>query len=124
LNSLGDFYVWQHYLRRFAIDHWYCFAKQRLHWILPQLSTPEQSVACFPKGTLERLDALQHYEQALAIYQELKLNHMVEQCQIAISDLNQAHSQPSTCPPLRWWQNGWLWFGVGLAIALLIWWLR
>jgi len=24
----------------------------------------------------------------------------------------------------RWWQNGWVWFGVGLAIALPIWWLR
>ncbi|MGL5083700.1 MAG: tetratricopeptide repeat protein [Microcoleaceae cyanobacterium] len=24
----------------------------------------------------------------------------------------------------RWWQNSWLWFAVGLAIALLIWWLR
>lgn len=35
--------VWQQYLRRFAIDHWYRFAKQRLHWTLPQLSTPEQS---------------------------------------------------------------------------------
>jgi hypothetical protein len=33
--------VWQQYLRRFAIDHWYRFAKQRLHWTLPQLSTPE-----------------------------------------------------------------------------------
>lgn len=35
--------VWQQYLRRFAIDHWYRFAKQRLHWTLPQLATPEQS---------------------------------------------------------------------------------
>lgn len=34
--------VAQQYLRRFAIDHWYRFAKQRLHWTLPQLSTPEQ----------------------------------------------------------------------------------
>lgn len=34
--------VWQQYLRRFAIDHWYRFAKQRLHWTLPQLATPEQ----------------------------------------------------------------------------------
>ena len=24
--------VWRLYLRRFAIDHWYRFAKQRLHW--------------------------------------------------------------------------------------------
>lgn len=35
--------IWQRYLRRFAINHWYRFAKQRLHWTLPQLSTPEQS---------------------------------------------------------------------------------
>lgn len=35
--------LWNRYLRRFAIDHWYRFAKQRLHWTLPQLSTPEQS---------------------------------------------------------------------------------
>lgn len=34
--------VWHQYFRRFAIDHWYRFAKQRLHWTLPQLSTPEQ----------------------------------------------------------------------------------
>jgi hypothetical protein len=35
--------IWRQYLRRFAIDHWYRFAKQRLHWTLPKLSTPEQS---------------------------------------------------------------------------------
>lgn len=34
--------VWRLYLRRFAIDHWYRFAKQRLHWTLPKLSTPQQ----------------------------------------------------------------------------------
>lgn len=33
---------WKLYLRRFAVDHWYRFAKQRLHWTLPKLSTPEQ----------------------------------------------------------------------------------
>jgi hypothetical protein len=32
--------VWRLYLRRFAVDHWYRFAKQRLHWTLPKLSTP------------------------------------------------------------------------------------
>jgi hypothetical protein len=31
------------YLRRFAVDHWYRFIKQRLHWTLPSLSTPHQS---------------------------------------------------------------------------------
>lgn len=34
--------VWQLYLRRFTVDHWYLFIKQRLHWTLPKLSTPKQ----------------------------------------------------------------------------------
>lgn len=35
--------IWSQYLRRFGIEHWYRFAKQRLHWTLPSLKTPEQS---------------------------------------------------------------------------------
>lgn len=35
--------LWQQYLRRFAIDHWYRFCKQRLHWTTPHLTTPEQA---------------------------------------------------------------------------------
>jgi hypothetical protein len=31
--------TWRCYLRRFAVDHWNRFAKQRLHWTLPQFST-------------------------------------------------------------------------------------
>lgn len=31
--------LWLVYLRRFAIEHWYRFAKQRLHWTQPQLSS-------------------------------------------------------------------------------------
>jgi hypothetical protein len=34
--------VWQLYLRRFTIDHWYRFLKQRLHWTVPKFSTLEQ----------------------------------------------------------------------------------
>ena len=34
---------WRLYLRRFGIDHWYRFAKQRLHWTLPRFATPEQA---------------------------------------------------------------------------------
>ena len=40
MPQLCDF--WRLYLQRFAVDHWYRFAKQRLHWTLPKLSTPEQ----------------------------------------------------------------------------------
>jgi hypothetical protein len=35
--------LWRLYVRRFAIEHFYRFAKQRLYWTLPRLSTPEQS---------------------------------------------------------------------------------
>jgi len=33
---------WQYYMRRYTVDHWYRFAKQRLYWTLPMFSTPEQ----------------------------------------------------------------------------------
>jgi hypothetical protein len=34
---------WNLYDRRYPVDHWYRFAKGRLHWTLPLLSTPEQA---------------------------------------------------------------------------------
>jgi len=40
MPALGK--VWHLYLRRFTVDHWYRFAKQRLHWTLPKLSTTKQ----------------------------------------------------------------------------------
>jgi hypothetical protein len=33
---------WQLYRQRYRIEHWYRFAKGRLHWTLPRLSTPQQ----------------------------------------------------------------------------------
>ncbi len=33
--------IWQVYRRRFGVDHWNRFAKQRLHWTLPELATTE-----------------------------------------------------------------------------------
>jgi hypothetical protein len=41
-NNLSFSGVWHQYLRRFALEHWYRFVRQRLHWNVPQLSTPEQ----------------------------------------------------------------------------------
>ena len=35
--------IWSQYARRFGVDHWYRFAKQRLHWTLPSFSTAQQS---------------------------------------------------------------------------------
>ena len=34
--------IWSQYARRFGVDHWYRFAKQRLHWNLPKLGTTAQ----------------------------------------------------------------------------------
>ena len=34
---------WHLYSRRYPIDHWYRFAKGRLHWTLPMLATPQQA---------------------------------------------------------------------------------
>lgn len=36
-------HIWQLYCRRFGVDHWFRFAKQRLHWTLPHLSTAKQA---------------------------------------------------------------------------------
>ena len=33
--------LWLKYLRRFAQEHWYRFAKQRLYWTLPQLASTQ-----------------------------------------------------------------------------------
>jgi hypothetical protein len=33
---------WSLYTRRYPIEHWYRFAKGRLHWTLPLLATPDQ----------------------------------------------------------------------------------
>jgi hypothetical protein len=37
--------IWQLYLRRFCLEHWYRLIKQRLHWCLPHLGTAEQTQA-------------------------------------------------------------------------------
>ncbi|HEX7976334.1 MAG TPA: NF041680 family putative transposase [Anaerolineales bacterium] len=33
---------WGQYSQRYPIDHWYRFAKGRLHWTLPRVGTPQQ----------------------------------------------------------------------------------
>ena len=35
--------LWRLYLRRFCVDHWYRFIKQRLHWCSPHLGSAEQT---------------------------------------------------------------------------------
>jgi len=37
--------TWRCYLRRFAVDHWNRFAKQRLHWTLPHFGTTGRTLS-------------------------------------------------------------------------------
>ena len=96
-------------------------------------------------------DARQSYQQAKQICQELKLTHKVKDCNTAIYQLNQIiAATPRRAPSLvdeppsqpDWYAKSlptsgkttptrksskpplWLFFCMGLAIALLIWWLR
>jgi hypothetical protein len=36
-------YWWSQYNQRYPVDHWYRFAKGRLHWTLPLFATPQQA---------------------------------------------------------------------------------
>ncbi|MGG6295400.1 tetratricopeptide repeat protein [Leptolyngbya sp. AN02str] len=94
--------------------------------------------------------AKQHFEQALAVYEDLKLDYMIEKCKAAIRKFNQIIAAerrvaPSIGPaPVSktsddWWEKSlptaptrssqrqstplWVYFLIGLAIVLLIWWL-
>jgi tetratricopeptide (TPR) repeat protein len=75
-------------------------------------------------GLDRHAEALQNYQQALAIYEALKLDHIVERCKTAIAECNQSILSNSARQRLSRWQTWGLWFAVGVAIVLIIWWLR
>jgi tetratricopeptide (TPR) repeat protein len=66
-------------------------------------------------------NALKHFQQALTIYENLKLDHMVEKCKQAISELNQKKEKILARKRL---QKYGLWFLAGLALTFLIWYLK
>ena len=87
----------------------------------------------------EHFNALQNYKKAKAIYEELKLDHMVEQFNAAIYTCNQIIAAQRRTPPTLddeyksnpsykkqqdRKQSRTLWFCVGIAIVLLIAWLK
>jgi tetratricopeptide (TPR) repeat protein len=75
--------------------------------------------------TLLHLDqndnALKHFQQALTIYENLKLDHMVEKCKQDISKLNQKKEKSLARKRL---QKYGLLFVAGLALTFLIWYLK
>ena len=50
--------AWSQYARRFGVDHWYRFAKERLHWTLPNFSTAQQSERWSDRDAFDELAAL------------------------------------------------------------------
>jgi tetratricopeptide (TPR) repeat protein len=68
-----------------------------------------------------RTEALNHFQQAKAIYQDLQLDHMIEKCDNEIQRCNQAITKKQRNQRLQLFL---IWFCVGLAIVLLIYWLK
>jgi tetratricopeptide (TPR) repeat protein len=67
-------------------------------------------------------EALQSFQHAKQIFEELQLAHLVEKCNTAIAECNPIIATPSPrrsqSPPL------WLFFCMGLAVVFLVWWLQ
>lgn len=103
------------------------------HYEANALATKALSLAKYESRRFEALDTLQ---QARAIFIELKLDHKVERCDEDIYAFNQIiateqrqftpaippklKSRPTKKRQIKWF----LWFCVGVAIVLLIAWLR
>jgi len=72
---------------------------------------------------LERpLEARESYEQAKQIYEVLELDFRVDQCNIALDQISESIHRTSSRRRLQ--QSFWFCFLMGLAIVLLIWWLK
>ena len=72
-------------------------------------------------------DSLQCLQKALVVYTDLNLDHRIEQCKAAISQgsqiiADQQQPAPTIKDKLRF--PLWLWLALGLAGALLVWWLK
>jgi tetratricopeptide (TPR) repeat protein len=73
-------------------------------------------------GNLNRLpEALDYFQQAKAIFTELQLDHMIEPCDGNIQSCQQAIDKSQRDQHLQLFL---LWFAFGLAIMILIYWLR
>jgi tetratricopeptide (TPR) repeat protein len=68
------------------------------------------------------IQALSDLQEAKAIYEDLKLDDMIERCNdaIHICDKSIIASQTSRSSS----NNFWLWFTAGLLLVILIWWLK
>jgi tetratricopeptide (TPR) repeat protein len=66
-------------------------------------------------------EALEYLQKALTINQNLGLDHKIEKCKQVISKLNQKKEKSLARKRL---QKYGLWFVAGLALTILIWYLK
>lgn len=103
--------LWQHYLRRFAVDHWYRFLKQRLHWTLPQFATPEQSQTwshLMPLLTWQLWLARGCVTQSLLPWQKLASSPSPGRVADSFATLLVRLGSPASDPKPRGKSSGWL----------------
>jgi DDE superfamily endonuclease len=102
--------IWQLYLRRFGVDHWYRFAKQRLHWTLPQLSTPKQCERwsdLMPMMTWELWLAREIVKDRPLPWQKSLVKLTPGRVAQAMPGVLVAIGTPAASPKLRGKSNGW-----------------
>jgi DDE superfamily endonuclease len=102
--------IWQLYLRRFGVDHWYRFAKQRLHWTLPQLSTPKQCERwsdLMPMMTWELWLAREIVKDRPLPWQKSLVELTPGRVAQAMPGVLVAIGTPAASPKLRGKSNGW-----------------
>ncbi len=101
---------WRLYLRRFCVDHWYCFIKQRLHWCLPQLSTAEQAASwsdLMPLMSWQVWLARQDAQDSPLPWQKPLNNKTPGRVANAFASILVAVGTPATAPKPRGKSPGW-----------------
>lgn len=102
--------IWQLYLRRFGVDHWYRLAKQRLHWTLPKLSTPKQCERwsdLMPMLTWELWLAREIVQDRPLPWQKSLTKLTPGRVAQAMPGVLVAIGTPASSPKLRGKSNGW-----------------
>jgi hypothetical protein len=102
--------IWNQYARRFKVDHWYRFAKQRLHWTLPSFTTAKQCERwsdLMPLMTWQLWLAKDLVEEYRLPWQSQKKNLTPGRVAQSILPLLIEMATPATSPKTRGKSPGW-----------------
>jgi len=102
--------LWQHYLRRFMLEHWYRFIKQRLHWCLPKLGSPKSAERwsdLMPLATWQLWLARSLVQDAPLPWQKKLVNLTPGRVADSIAALFVVLGSPARAPKTRGKSPGW-----------------